>query len=64
VGVRWVRAKDADPAEGAFLQLLRKDIAAGRNLHDLPPDIVAVMRTALKDARVDLDEPIEGKVGL
>jgi antitoxin PrlF len=64
VSVRKARSEHVDPALGAFLALLEKDIAAGRNLRALPADLVAAMRRALKGAKVDLEEPIEGDVEL
>jgi antitoxin PrlF len=53
-----------DPAVTAFLQLIEKDLAAGRNLGDLPAGLTAAMRRAAKEVRVDLDENLEGEVSL
>jgi antitoxin PrlF len=64
VTVRKAGAAHADPAVGAFLKLLEKDLAAGRNLRPLPADLIAAMREALEDAKVDLHEAIEGDVAL
>jgi len=52
-----------DPAIGAFLDLLARDIEAGRNIGDLPEDAA---REMLRHAELDiaLDEPIEGDVEL
>ena len=52
-----------DPAIGAFLDLLARDIEAGRNVGDLPEGLA---RKMLEHARldIDLDEPIEGDVDL
>jgi hypothetical protein len=44
--------------------LIEKDIAAGRGLRDLPAGMVAAMRHAMKEVRVDLDEKLEGHVAL
>lgn len=66
-GVRLVkaeRAAHADPALGAFLKLIEKDIAAGRNVRPLPGDLAMLLRQVLKRVEVDLDAPIEGKVDL
>jgi len=57
-------AEHRDPALAAFLGLIEKDIAAGRGLHDLPAGMVAAMRRAMKEVRVDLDEKLEGHVAL
>jgi antitoxin PrlF len=53
-----------DPALSAFLTLLQKDIAAGRNVHDLPADVTKALRRAMKEVAVDLDEHLEGDVAL
>jgi len=53
-----------DPAIGAFLRLLAKDIAAGRNVGAIPDDLLTILNQALEDVDVDLDEPIEGDVCL
>ena len=57
-------AEHRDPALTAFLKLIERDIAAGRNLRELPAGIAAFMRQALKRGRVDLDEPLDGEVAL
>jgi antitoxin PrlF len=49
-----------DPA----LALIEKDIAAGRDLRDLPADLATAMRRAIKEVRVDLDGKLEGDVAL
>ena len=52
-----------DPALGAYLALLDKDIDAGRNVHDIPEDLAkALAEAAERDA--PLDEPIIGDVDL
>ena len=56
-------AEHEDPAIGAFLDLLARDIKAGRNIGDLPDGLA---RKMLEHAKldIDLDEPIEGDVDL
>ena len=56
-------AEHEDPAIGAFLDLLARDIEAGRLVEQLPDSLA---RTMLEDAELDinLDEPIEGDVDL
>ena len=56
-------AEHEDPAIGAFLDLLARDIEAGRNIGDLPDGLA---RKMLEHAHleIDLDEPIEGDVDL
>lgn len=58
------QAGDRDPALAAFLGLIEKDIASGRNVRDLPAGVAASLRRALKTVRVDLDEKLEGDVAL
>jgi antitoxin PrlF len=53
-----------DPALGRFLKLIESDIAAGRNVRDLPKDTLASLRRAIKHARVDLETPLDGDVDL
>jgi|SRR5579863_8689988 len=57
-------ADHRDPALAAFLGLIEKDIAAGRNVRDLPAAVMASLRRALREVRVDLDEKLEGDVAL
>src|SRR5438105_704553 len=57
-------AEHRDPALAAFLGLIEDDIAAGRNVRGLPAGLAAAMRRALKAAKVDLDEKVEGDVSL
>ena len=51
-----------DPAIGAFLDLLERDIEAG-NVHELSEDLAQAMR-AHAESEIDLDEPIHGDVAL
>ena len=63
VVVTRVDAEHEDPAIGAFLSLLARDIEAGRNIQGLPEDLARAM---LKHAGhgVKLDEEIDGEVAL
>ena len=56
-------AEHEDPAIRAFLDLLERDIEAGRVVEQLPESLARVM---VEDAEldIDLDEPIEGDVDL
>ena len=51
-----------DPAIGAFLDLLERDIEAG-NVHELPEDLAQAMRSHA-ESEIDLDEPIHGDIAL
>jgi antitoxin PrlF len=53
-----------DPALGAYLGLIEKDLAAGRNVRNLPAALTAAMRRAMKQVKVDLDEKLDGDVVL
>jgi len=64
VTVHNPEAEHEDPALAAFLGLIAKDIAAGRNVGDLPAGVIAAMRRAMKKIRIDLDETLEGDVAL
>jgi antitoxin PrlF len=64
VTVHNPKAEHHDPALAAFLGLIEKDIAAGRNVRDLPAGTASALRRAAKGARVDLDETLEGDVAL
>ncbi len=64
VTVHNPEAEHRDPALAAFLGLIERDIAAGRNLRDLPAGLAAAMRRAMKEVRVDLDDKLEGDVAL
>ena len=56
-------AEHEDPAIRAFLDLLERDIEAGRVVEQLPESLTRMM---VEDAEldIDLDEPIEGDVDL
>lgn len=64
VTVHNPEAEHRDPVLAAFLGLIAKDIAAGGNVRDLPPDVAAAMRRAIEQIEVDLDERLEGDVAL
>ena len=64
VTIAVVEEEHRDPAIGAFLRLIEADIAAGRNLGNLPDDLAAALTRVLDDVDVDLDEPISGDVCL
>lgn len=60
------RAEDLahdDPAIEAFLGVLERDICAGKHIRTLPDKLAKAMLTNAKH-KVNLDEPIEGKVAL
>ena len=63
VSVSRADAEHEDPAIGAFLDLLERDIEAGRLIEQLPDGLA---RTMLEDAELDVDlhEPIEDDVDL
>ena len=61
--VSRVTDEHEDPALGAFLALLDKDIDAGRNVHDLPEDLAQAL-TEAAERNAPLDEPIVGDVDL
>ena len=56
-------AEDEGPAIGAFLDLIEKEIQAGRGVEEVPGDVAKEM---LKHANqyIAPDEPIEGDVDL
>src|SRR5690625_5280881 len=61
VVVTRVDAEHEDPAIGAFLSLLARDIEAGRNVQGLPEDLARAMLEHAGHG-LDLDEEIDGKV--
>ncbi|MEB1611142.1 type II toxin-antitoxin system PrlF family antitoxin [Xanthomonas campestris pv. campestris] len=61
--VTRAEAGHEDPAIGAFLGLLARDIEAGRNVRGLPEDLArAILEQAGHGA--NLDEEIDGEVAL
>jgi len=64
VTVHNPEAEHRDPALTAFLGLIEKDIAAGRNVRDLPAGLAASLRRAIKKVPVDFTETLEGDVAL
>mgnify|MGYP006428329541 CR=1 FL=1 len=52
--------EEADPAIAAFLKLLERDIAAGRNVHDLPQDLTETLQE-LAEGDADPAEFIDGE---
>jgi antitoxin PrlF len=64
VTIAVVEEDHRDPAIGAFLRLIEADIAAGRNLGNLPDDLAATLTKVLGEVDIDLDEPISGDVCL
>jgi antitoxin PrlF len=64
VTVHNPEADHRDPALAARHRFLENDIAAGRNLRDLPAVIATALRRAVKEVRVDLDERLEGEATL
>jgi len=64
VTVHNPEAEDRDPALVAFLSLIEKDIAAGRNTKRLPAGLLSSLRRAMAETDVDLDGRLEGEVAL
>jgi antitoxin PrlF len=55
----------SDPAIGAFLQFLAKDMQANPSrLQALSPDLMASIGELVEGIEVDLDAPIEGEVAI
>lgn len=63
VVVSRAEAEHEDPAIGAFLDLLAKDIQEGRHVQGLPDDLARAM-LAQVGSGVRVDEEIEGDVVL
>ena len=63
VVVTRANAEHEDPAIGAFLSLLARDIEAGRNVQGLPEDLARAMLKHTGHG-VKLDEEIDGEVAL
>ncbi len=53
-----------DPALVTRLELIGKDIAAGKNLNDLPPGLAEALIRIMDEVFVDLIAPLEGDVSL
>jgi antitoxin PrlF len=64
VTVHNPETEDRDPALAAFLALIEKDIAAGRNIKNLPAGVLSALRRAMAEVPVDLDGKVEGEVAL
>ncbi|MCP5358399.1 MAG: type II toxin-antitoxin system PrlF family antitoxin [Pseudomonadales bacterium] len=56
-------AEHEDPAIGAFLQMLEKDISRGKHLGKLPDELAAAMLANL-GRPADFDKDIEGEVAI
>ena len=56
-------AEHKDPAIGAFLELVEKDIRDGKHVGSLPEDLAQAMLAKL-ERPAELDEDIEGEVAL
>jgi antitoxin PrlF len=64
VTVHNADAEHHDPVIAAFLKLLEKDIAAGRNVREPSPELVKAAKRARREIPVDLDEYLDGDVAL
>lgn len=64
VTVKNADAQHRDPALTAFLELIRNDVADGRHVRDLPPQLAQTMRRLARRFPVSLDEPLEGDVAI
>jgi antitoxin PrlF len=64
VTVLNAEAEHRDPALGAFLDVIRRDLAHGRNVRDLPSGLAQSMRKLSKEVPVSLDETLDGDVAL
>lgn len=51
-----------DPALRKLLKTIERDIAAGRNIREMPASLIRHMRKFTRSVKVDLEEPIEGDV--
>ena len=56
-------AEHEDPAIRAFLDLIEREIEAGRGVEEIPDNVTQRMLEHAELA-IDLDEPIEGDVDL
>ncbi|HLY57954.1 MAG TPA: type II toxin-antitoxin system PrlF family antitoxin [Stellaceae bacterium] len=57
-------AEHRDPVLAAYLDLIARDIAAGRGVGDLPTDLAAALHRVIDEVPVDLAEALEGEVDL
>lgn len=64
VVIHNAEAERADPALAAFLGLIEKEIAAGRSVRDLPPELAAAIQRLIEEVPVELDVPLDGEVVL
>ena len=64
VVIHNAEAEHSDPVLAAFLGLIEKEIAAGRTLRDLPPELAAAIRRLAEEVPVELDTELEGDVAL
>lgn len=63
VVITRIEAEHKDPAIRSFLSLLARDIEAGRHVRGLPDELARALR-AQAGHGVNLDEDIDGDVGL
>ncbi len=61
VTLHRIEAEHTDPAVGAFLDFLERDIARG-NVQVLPVDLMNQIDAVLGDLDIDLDAPIDDDV--
>lgn len=64
VVVSRVDSDHRDPAIAAFLALLAQDIEAGRNIRELPQELVRAMVAQAGQGPVSLSDDIDGEVAL
>jgi len=65
ITVRRVDEQRADPAIGAFLQFLARDIQAHPDqMQQFSPELLARATALVEGIEVDLDAPIEGEVAI
>lgn len=63
VTVHRVEAAHEDPAIGAFLAFLAKDIEANpQNISGLPADLKSRIGTLVEGVEFEMDEPLDGDV--
>src|SRR5260221_12138944 len=64
VTVHNPEAEHEDPALAAFLGLIEKDIAARRNVGELPAGVAAPLRCRMKKSPVEIAQTLAGDVSL